>query len=462
MDRRHAKSRPRAPRGATGLAVTTPRPAPQRTNVVDILSHEVRRSFWVCSLPKLSMTSSAEIIIPVVSLRFREELTLPGKKRKRSSKHARAAFDEFYAVEDIVGYGDDARRSAWRLVEKIVDDLANELETSQAVEFQEHLVDAVRELNGSIFSGVNNRSRSHPAFKEELAKSWSRFADGRAVHLELGTWSAWPDDVVDRRVAEDKLGDFVRLDFSADYPVDVVASATSLPFADETIDRISSNSLFEHVAYPHEILRECFRVLRPGGMVITTVPFHFVHHSCPGDYLRYTHEFFEVVCRDLGFSDVITDNISTSGLYFTIHQLAKAAIVDPIHRYASAARKAHLTVLELLATLQGLDDAFYGEGRSFWHSTLMIATKPGLYTTRLDSFDRTRAFTERFLPSLICPATGLPLVEELGELVSLDGSKRYAVKDGIPQLSVIHGFGSSFSRISSSREQLRKHLDLSS
>jgi ubiquinone/menaquinone biosynthesis C-methylase UbiE len=48
------------------------------------------------------------------------------------------------------------------------------------------------------------------------------------------------------------------------FPVDVAASVTALPFRDNSIDCMSSNSLFEHVPCPHDILREAFRVLRAG------------------------------------------------------------------------------------------------------------------------------------------------------------------------------------------------------
>lgn len=39
----------------------------------------------------------------------------------------------------------------------------------------------------------------------------------------------------------------------------------SLPFADESFDLVFHNSVIEHVAKPQDFLRECYRVLRPGG-----------------------------------------------------------------------------------------------------------------------------------------------------------------------------------------------------
>ena len=81
---------------------------------------------------------------------------------------------------------------------------------------------------------------------------WS-FASGRQ-----------PEECVQQHVGP-KQGDIIRLDMNPAFPVDVAASVTALPFRDNSIDSISSNSLFEHVPHPHDILREAFRVLRAGG-----------------------------------------------------------------------------------------------------------------------------------------------------------------------------------------------------
>ena len=47
-----------------------------------------------------------------------------------------------------------------------------------------------------------------------------------------------------------------------------------LSFADESLDLITSNQVFEHVADDRQGFRECFRVLRPGGALIFSVPLY--------------------------------------------------------------------------------------------------------------------------------------------------------------------------------------------
>lgn len=48
----------------------------------------------------------------------------------------------------------------------------------------------------------------------------------------------------------------------------------NLSYADESFDMIVSNDVLEHIPDPGRALRECFRVLKLGGAVLATFPFH--------------------------------------------------------------------------------------------------------------------------------------------------------------------------------------------
>src|SRR5215218_66776 len=52
----------------------------------------------------------------------------------------------------------------------------------------------------------------------------------------------------------------------------VQGSALSLPFADETIDKAVSSEVLEHLPDDRAAVAELFRVLRPGGTLVVTVP----------------------------------------------------------------------------------------------------------------------------------------------------------------------------------------------
>ena len=45
-----------------------------------------------------------------------------------------------------------------------------------------------------------------------------------------------------------------------------------LPYRDQTFDCVSLTEVIEHVEWPRELLREIFRVLKPGGLLVLTTP----------------------------------------------------------------------------------------------------------------------------------------------------------------------------------------------
>lgn len=52
----------------------------------------------------------------------------------------------------------------------------------------------------------------------------------------------------------------------------IVGSILDMPFADNTFDVIVSSEVIEHVPEPTQAMRELFRVLKPGGILILTTP----------------------------------------------------------------------------------------------------------------------------------------------------------------------------------------------
>jgi SAM-dependent methyltransferase len=252
-----------------------------------------------------------------------------------------------------------------------------------------------------------------------------------AVHLELGTWSAFPDERVRELADSDGLAEFIRLDADPAHPIDVVADATALPFCSDVVDRVASNSVLEHIAYPHEVLAEGHRVLRPGGVMVHVMPFVWWLHGYPDDYVRLTPPFFERVCREIGFVDVVTDVDATGGLYNTLHNASKLGAVDARAPEADAMRELHELVALLLGALVPFDRAFEGRGRAWFHSVRVLARKAGDY----EPSRRRRAdgpFAARALDLLADPVTKEPLTARRGQLVCEAGGVAYPVRRGVP------------------------------
>lgn len=85
------------------------------------------------------------------------------------------------------------------------------------------------------------------------------------------------------------------------------ASITDLPFADESFDAVVSADVICQVVDADVAVREFFRVLRPGGVVVINVPAYmwmWSYHddSCQTKH-RYTRPELDALLREAGFAD---------------------------------------------------------------------------------------------------------------------------------------------------------------
>lgn len=82
---------------------------------------------------------------------------------------------------------------------------------------------------------------------------------------------------------------------------DVLCLATALPFADNTFDTVLCTNVLEHVENAELAVSEAFRVLRPGGHMLVSVPFLYPTHEAPYDFWRTTHHGLRSVLERHGF-----------------------------------------------------------------------------------------------------------------------------------------------------------------
>lgn len=280
-----------------------------------------------------------------------------------------------------------------------------------------------------LLRGVNpSRSDGDPAWDDARARAYAPTEHVGAVHLELGTFTAFPPQRVAELIAGDGLAEFLRLDFDRDYRPDLVADVTALPLGNASVDRVASNSLFEHVAYPHRIIEETFRVLRPGGVMVVVMPFVWHRHGYPHDYVRLTPQFFERVCRESGFAEVITDEDTSSGLYNTLHNASKSAAVDASRPEADALRAVHEAVISLLGALIPADRYFENAARQWFHSVRALAIKPGSYEPSHRPREPQRPLVARVADLLADPLTKAPLTYDGRSLLCEFSGMSYAVQ----------------------------------
>ena len=69
---------------------------------------------------------------------------------------------------------------------------------------------------------------------------------------------------------------------------DHVWDGASMPFENELFDSAIATEVLEHCPDPEVILKETYRILKPGGTLFFTVPFLWNLHETPYDQYRYT------------------------------------------------------------------------------------------------------------------------------------------------------------------------------
>ena len=86
--------------------------------------------------------------------------------------------------------------------------------------------------------------------------------------------------------------------------VDLVADAHDLHMVPAaSVDCVVSISTLEHVRYPHKVVAECYRILKPGGILYLNIPFIFAFHEAPDDYYRFSYTGIRILCEDYEIVD---------------------------------------------------------------------------------------------------------------------------------------------------------------
>lgn len=123
---------------------------------------------------------------------------------------------------------------------------------------------------------------------------------------------------------------YIRVDFineghpNQNNEIDVFYDGKKLPFDSMYFDSIICTEVLEHVPNTKEIMRELYRVLKPGGRAIFTIPFVWNEHEIPYDFYRFTQFGIAKKLEEAGF--IIVENKKTTCTVHTITQLVSNAM----------------------------------------------------------------------------------------------------------------------------------------
>jgi ubiquinone/menaquinone biosynthesis C-methylase UbiE len=101
--------------------------------------------------------------------------------------------------------------------------------------------------------------------------------------------------------------------------IEILCSAYKIPQEAESFDSAICNAVLEHLEEPEAALRECYRLLKPGGFAIYSVPFIWHLHEEPRDFFRYSKYGLKYLFEKVGFE--IIEIKPLSGFWVTFGQL---------------------------------------------------------------------------------------------------------------------------------------------
>ncbi len=91
------------------------------------------------------------------------------------------------------------------------------------------------------------------------------------------------------------------------------------PLADASYDNVLTMNVLEHIFETHNVFAEVSRVIKPGGLFVSTVPYMLHIHGSPDDYVRYTESSYQKFADKYGFKLVYIKPLGY-GLFSLIFQ----------------------------------------------------------------------------------------------------------------------------------------------
>lgn len=148
-----------------------------------------------------------------------------------------------------------------------------------------------------------------------LRQRLSRYAKGRLLDIGCGEQPY-------RGLAQPFVSEYLGVDLShcihGQHNVDIKGSAYETTVASASFDTVLCTDVLEHLEEPARAIAEAFRVLKPGGYAIYSMPLFWHLHEEPRDFFRYTKYGLDYLFAKAGFE--VVEIVSLTGFTVTFAQ----------------------------------------------------------------------------------------------------------------------------------------------
>ena len=151
-------------------------------------------------------------------------------------------------------------------------------------------------IRRAVSGALSGKTVGRVFFNEAVRES-STHLSGRVLDIACGRSPSYA------RLLPEGI-DLVRTDRTASPGVTAVDMNKPLPFADASFDAVLLFNALYAAENPESLAREVHRVLKPGGSWFISSPFVANEMPEPHDYVRYTAEGLERLCKNAGFPSI--------------------------------------------------------------------------------------------------------------------------------------------------------------
>jgi SAM-dependent methyltransferase len=190
----------------------------------------------------------------------------------------------------------------------------------------------MREEKLPRFSDYRNINRSNLNYLvytyliKDIEYAVTSYAKGRL--LDIGCGNKPYEKAFKGKITEYIGCDIVQSDMSK---VDIICEAYDIPLSNDSFDTIFSTQVIEHINDHRSLIKEAFRLLKPGGYFIVSGPMYWPIHEVPHDYFRFTKYGFNYLLKSEGFE--ITEIRPNGGMWATAGQSLIHALSSGKNRF---------------------------------------------------------------------------------------------------------------------------------